>query len=132
MRTPYRKQRRSGITAIERQQPWYPLPQPLGHIRGPDRETPDRAIAREIKEELEYELSDPEYFGNFPFDGYDIYMYRIVDHNLALENLTVKEGRKGRFFSLEEVKEVACAFNCREIVIAYFNMFHFTNISPGK
>jgi 8-oxo-dGTP diphosphatase len=95
-------------------------------------ETPDIAIAREIGEEMEYELSDPEYFGNFPFDGYDIYMYRIVDHNLVPDNLTVKEGRKGRFFSLEEVKEVDCAFNCREIVIAYFNIFHSTNISPGK
>jgi len=56
-------------------------------------------------------------------------MYRIVDHNLTLDDLTVKEGRKGGFFSLEEVKEADCAFNCREIVIAYFNMFHSTNVS---
>jgi 8-oxo-dGTP diphosphatase len=91
-------------------------------------EAPEKAITREIEEELGYRLSDPEYFGNFPFDGYDIYMYRKVDRNLALEDLTVKEGQKGGFFSLEEVKKVDCAFNCKEIVIAYFSMFHFTNI----
>ena len=114
--------------------PGIPYPNRWGTFGGQieEGETPDRAIAREIREELEYEVSDPEYFGNFPFDGYDIYMYRIVDYNLALDNLTVKEGRKGKFFSLEEAKEVDCAFNCREIVIAYFNMFHSTNISPGK
>ncbi|MCX5811895.1 MAG: NUDIX domain-containing protein [Proteobacteria bacterium] len=87
-------------------------------------ETPDEAIKREIIEELECEFSNPEYFGNFPFDGYNIYMYRIIDHNLILEDLTVNEGQRGGWFSLEEVINVECAANCKEIVIAYFKMFH--------
>ena len=89
-----------------------------------DGETPEEAIVRELSEELGYELSAPEYFGNFPLDGYDIHMYRIIDHSLALDTLTVKEGQEGRFFSLEEVKDIECAANCKEIVITYFQMFH--------
>jgi 8-oxo-dGTP diphosphatase len=87
-------------------------------------ETPEEAIVRELSEELGYELSDPEYFGNFPLDGYDIHMFRIIDYSLALDSLTIKEGQEGRFLSLEEVKEIDCAANCKEIVIAYFQMFH--------
>jgi 8-oxo-dGTP diphosphatase len=87
-------------------------------------ETPEEAIIREIWEELEYELSNPEYFGNFPFDGYNIYMYKIIDRNLTLDDVTVKEGQRGMFFSLEEIRDVDCAANCKEIVIAYFQMFH--------
>jgi hypothetical protein len=51
-------------------------------------------------------------------------MYRKVDHSLVLDTLTVKEGQEGRFFSLGEVKNVECAANCKEIVIAYYQMFH--------
>jgi len=87
-------------------------------------ETPEEAIVRELDEELGYRLSSAEYFGNFPLDGYDIYMYRKIDLALALEDLTVMEGQEGRFFSLEEVKTIDCAANCREIVIAYYQMFH--------
>jgi len=93
-----------------------------GQIEG--EETPEEGIKREIWEELEYDLSHPEYFGNFPFEGYNIYMYRIVDRNLTLDNITVREGQKGGFFSLEEIRHVDCAANCREIVTAYFTIFH--------
>jgi 8-oxo-dGTP diphosphatase len=87
-------------------------------------ETPEEAIVRELDEELGYRLSGPEYFGNFPLDGYDIHMYRKIDHDLALDTLTVREGQEGRFFSLDEVKDIDCAANCNEIVIAYFRIFH--------
>ncbi|MBP1747531.1 MAG: Radical domain protein [Deltaproteobacteria bacterium] len=86
-------------------------------------ETPEQAIKREIKEELEYEASHPEYFGNFPFDGYDIYMYRIIDPNVTLDNIRVKEGQRGDFFDLEQIRYIPCAFNCRDIVIAYFSIY---------
>jgi 8-oxo-dGTP diphosphatase len=87
-------------------------------------ESPEEAIRREITEEIDYDLSHPEYFGNFPFDGYDIYMYRVVDPHITLDAVRVREGQMGGFFSLDEVRNIPCAFNCRDIVIAYFAMYH--------
>jgi 8-oxo-dGTP diphosphatase len=106
--------------------PDIPYPNCWGTFGGQieENETPEEAIVREIMEELEYKLSSQEYFGNFPFDGYDIYMYKIIDHNLTLDDITVKEGQKGGFFSLEDIQDADCATNCKEIVIAYFKMFH--------
>lgn len=106
--------------------PDIPYPNCWGTFGGQieEQETSEGAIRREIWEELGYELSDPEYFGNFLFDGYNIYIYKIVDRNLALDAITINEGQKGRFFSLEEIRDVDCAANCKEIVIAYFKMFH--------
>ena len=88
-------------------------------------ETPEEAIGREIKEELNYELRDFEFFGNFPFDGYGIYMFRKRDTDITIQDLTVREGQGGKFLTLEEVIQLSCAFNCKEIVIAYFNQRDF-------
>ena len=89
-----------------------------------DNESPEEAIKREIFEEIGYELSEPEYFGNFPFDGYNIYMYRKIDIHLKLDCIKINEGQEGRFFSMEEIRETNCAFNCKDIVFAYYEMFH--------
>ena len=87
-------------------------------------ETPEDAIKREIREELEYEIACPEYFGNFPFDGYDIYMFRLIDPDISLDNVRVKEGQRGQFFGRDEIRGIPCAANCRDIVISYFVRYH--------
>jgi len=93
-------------------------------------ETPEEAIRREIKEELNYELRNPEYLGNFPFDGYDIHMFMKRDTDITIRDLTVREGQRGEFLTLEEVIQLSCAFNCKEIVIAYFKQRNFP-INPA-
>ena len=107
--------------------PGLPYPDCWGTFGGQieEGETPEEAIRREIKEELNYELSDPEYFGNFPFDGYDIYMFRKRDANITMRHLAVREGQKGEFLTLTEVIQLPCAFNCKEIAITYFNQRDF-------
>lgn len=87
-------------------------------------ETPEQAIVREIMEELGYSLGDFDYFGNFPYDGYDIKMFRKVDPDIRVSSLAVREGQRAEFFRLVEIREIECAFNCREIVEAYYRMFH--------
>ncbi|MCX5815807.1 MAG: NUDIX domain-containing protein [Proteobacteria bacterium] len=106
--------------------PGLPYPGCWGTFGGQieEGETSEEAIRREIKEELNYELRNPEYFSNFPFDGYDIYMFRKRDAGITIQDLTVREGQKGEFLTLAEVIQSPCAFNCKEIVIAYFEMFH--------
>jgi 8-oxo-dGTP diphosphatase len=87
-------------------------------------ETSEQAVAREIMEELQYELHDPEFFGIFPFDGYDIYMFKKVVPEITMDDVVVKEGQEGAFMSLDEVLSADCAFNCKEIVAAYYARFH--------
>jgi 8-oxo-dGTP diphosphatase len=106
--------------------PDIPYPNCWGTFGGQieEGETPVEAIIREIMEELQYELLDPVLFGIFPFDGYDIYMYRKIEPNLFTKDIYVREGQRGTFLTLEEVAAADCAFNCKEIVIAYYGMFH--------
>ncbi|RJQ17083.1 NUDIX domain-containing protein [Candidatus Woesearchaeota archaeon] len=88
-----------------------------------DGETPLQAVIREIKEELDYDLKKPEHFGTFPFEKYSIFMFRKVDAQITIEQLNVREGQKGAFFSLEEIRTLPCAFNCKEIAEIYFKTF---------
>ncbi len=89
-----------------------------------DRETPEEATAREIGEEIGYDLKNSEYVGNFPYEGYDTFVFRKVDPAVRIEDLRVREGQKGEFFSREKIETIhEWAFNCGEIVEAYFRKY---------
>ncbi len=105
-----------------------PYPNCIGTFGGQIEtgESPEQAIVREIQEELGYRLADFEYLGNFPFEGYDIHMFRKVDLNLKAECLVVREGQKAVFVSEQDIIQgrYNFAFNCKEIVTAYFKKYH--------
>jgi 8-oxo-dGTP diphosphatase len=83
-------------------------------------ETPQEALRREIKEELDYNVENPELYRVYSFDGYDIYMFSTVNKKITLDDFNVREGQRARFFSRETAAKIPCAFNCREIVEDYF------------
>lgn len=89
-------------------------------------ETKEEAIYREISEEIEgYELKDPIYFGNYPFQGYDIHMFYVIDENFKLQKYKIAEGQKGIFIIEKEAQQNKhpFAFNCKEIVLDFFRQF---------
>ncbi len=91
-----------------------------------DGETPEQTIIREISEELNYDLKNPEYLGNFGFEVYDQHVFYKIDPTLQLEDLNVMEGQRGGFFNLAEIRKLPLAFNVLEIVEAYFKKYPST------
>ena len=83
-------------------------------------ETPQEALVREIKEELDYDVETPKLYRVYSFDGYDIYMFSTVNNKITLDDFDVREGQRARFFSREAAARIPCAFNCLEIVEDYF------------
>ena len=83
-------------------------------------ETPQEALVREIKEELDFDVESPELYRVYSFDGYDIYMFSKVNKKITLNDFDVREGQRAGFFSREAATRIPCAFNCRKIVEDYF------------
>ncbi|MBS3114226.1 NUDIX domain-containing protein [Candidatus Woesearchaeota archaeon] len=104
--------------------PDIPYPGCLGTFGGEidAGETPEQSIVREIWEELRYRLQDFQYFGNFPFEGYDIHMFRKVDIHIRLEDLIVREGERAVCVPERDIttNRYRFAFNCQQILAEYF------------
>ena len=83
-------------------------------------ETPQEALVREIREELNYCVESPVLYRVYSFNGYDIYMFSTIDKKTTLNDFDVREGQRAGFFSREAAAKIPCAFNCREIVEDYF------------
>jgi len=86
-------------------------------------ETPEQAIVRELREELNYDLKNPEYLGNFPFNGYAIHVFRKVDQHIN-QDIKVNEGQKAMLVSFNQIKGLKFAFNCKEIIEFYFRKYY--------
>jgi 8-oxo-dGTP pyrophosphatase MutT (NUDIX family) len=86
-------------------------------------ETPEQAIVREIKEELEYDLSNFKFFGNFPFDGYNIFIFLKEDKLLDARKLNIQEGQKIILINKNKplTSDYPFGFNCRRIIEHYLS-----------
>jgi len=92
-----------------------------GHIE--EGETPEEAIKREIKEELNYDLIDFEFCNIYFFKNYVIYIFKKTDKKIKISDLKILEGQKGEFLTLEEIKKKNCSFNDKKIIEDYFKRF---------
>ncbi|MFH1174444.1 MAG: NUDIX domain-containing protein [archaeon] len=88
-----------------------------GHLD--EGENPLTGLLREIKEELAYDLVDPFFLGRFIFDGYVVFAYGKVDN--AIDNLVVREGQRGAFYSLEEIRQLRCTPGVQDLAERYFS-----------
>ncbi len=88
-------------------------------------ETPEEALIREVKEELNFDLKDYKFFKKYECLKGDVnqnekYVY-VGRINLPIEKITLSEGERLQFFSKEKIPNVKFANILREIVMDYIN-----------
>jgi 8-oxo-dGTP diphosphatase len=92
-----------------------------GHVE--EGETPEQALVREVKEELDIDLKEYTFYRKYECltgDAYEnikyIYTGRI---NLPLEKITLLEGVRPQYFTREEIPHVKFANILKSIVMDY-------------
>jgi 8-oxo-dGTP diphosphatase len=113
------------LLALRDNKSWIPFPHHWdligGHVE--EGETPEEALIREVKEELDIDLKEYTFYKRVEClygDAYDnikyIYTGRI---NLPIEEITLLEGERARYFSKEEIPGVKFANIIKSIVMDY-------------
>ena len=94
-----------------------------GHVE--EGETPEQALVREVKEELDIDLKEYTFYKRYECltgDAYEnikyIYTGRI---NLPIEKVTLLEGVRPQYFTKEEIPHVKFANILKSIVMDYIN-----------
>jgi 8-oxo-dGTP diphosphatase len=94
-----------------------------GHVE--EGETPEEALVREAKEELDIDLKEYTFYKKYECltgDAYEnikyIYSGKI---NLPIEEITLLEGVRPQFFTREEIANVKFANILKSIVMEYIS-----------
>ena len=94
-----------------------------GHVE--DGETPEIALVREFKEELDLDLKEFKFYKKYECltgDAYEnikyIYSGKI---NLPIEKVTLLEGVRPQYFSREEIPNIKFANILKSIVMEYIS-----------
>ena len=92
-----------------------------GHVE--EGETPEEALIREVREELDFELRDYRFFKEYEClegDAYPnikyIYSGRL---NVPLQEITLLEGDRPFYFAREEIADVKLANILKSILMDY-------------
>jgi len=105
--------------------PGIPFPQHWdlfgGHVE--DSETPEEALVREVKEEMNYDLKDFKFFRRYDCLEGDAYPnIKYIYHgrfNLPAERITLLEGECVRYFTRDEIPNVKFANILTSIVMDF-------------
>lgn len=94
-----------------------------GHVE--EGETPEEALVREVKEELDIDLTDYSFYKKYECltgDAYEnikfIYTGRI---NIPLKEITLLEGVRPQYFKRSEIPAVKFANILKSIVLEYMD-----------
>jgi 8-oxo-dGTP diphosphatase len=86
-------------------------------------ETPEEALVREVKEELNFDLHDVRFFKQYDCMTGDVYpnvKYVYIGRiNKSIEQLTLQEGEQLKFFTRDEIPTVKFANILQSIVMDY-------------
>lgn len=94
-----------------------------------DGESPDAALFREVREELDYSPRDVHFFRKYDFEEYEINVFvSEVGENFESE-ITVLEGEYGKFLSEPELKaQKVLAVDW----VVLNDLFRWLNSGPGN
>ena len=115
------------LLALRDNKPGIPFPNHWdligGHVE--EGETPEEALVREVKEELNIDLKEYSFFKIYEClngDAYEntkyIYTGKI---NIPIEEITLLEGERPQYFTREEIPDVKFANIMKSIVLDYIN-----------
>ncbi|MGF1493285.1 MAG: NUDIX domain-containing protein [Microcoleaceae cyanobacterium] len=109
------------LLVLRDDKPTIPFPNtwnlPGGFLDG--TETPTACIRREMIEEIEIDLGEPELFRYYQWPDCDEYIF-WKKLNLDLAQVTLNEGQKLAYFSLEQIRRTQLAFECNQIAEDFF------------
>jgi 8-oxo-dGTP diphosphatase len=94
-----------------------------GHVE--EGETPEEALVREVKEELDIDLKEYTFYKKYECltgDAYENTKYIYYGKlNLPIGKITLLEGVRPQFFSREEIPDVKFANILKSIVMEYIS-----------
>lgn len=94
-----------------------------GHVE--EGETPEDALVREVKEELDIDLKEYSFFKIYECltgDAYENIKYIYTGKiNIPIDKITLLEGVRPKYFSKEEIPNVKFANILKSIVMDYIN-----------
>jgi 8-oxo-dGTP diphosphatase len=115
------------LLALRDNKPGIPFPNHWdligGHVE--EGETPEEALIREVKEELDIDLKEYSFFRVYECltgDAYENIKYIFTGKiNIPIEEVTLLEGERPGYFSREEIPYVKFANIIKSIVMDYIN-----------
>jgi 8-oxo-dGTP diphosphatase len=94
-----------------------------GHVE--EGETPEEALVREVKEELDIDIKEYTFYKKYECltgDAYENIKYIYTGKiNLLIEEVTLLEGVRPQYFTREEIPNVKFANILKTIVLEYIN-----------
>jgi 8-oxo-dGTP diphosphatase len=94
-----------------------------GHVE--EGETPEQALVREVKEEIDIDLKEFTFFKKFKCmtgDAYENIKYIYTGKiNIPIEEIRLLEGDRPQYFSREEIPNVNFANILKSIVMEYIS-----------
>jgi 8-oxo-dGTP diphosphatase len=122
------------LLALRDKKPGIPFPDHWdligGHVE--EGETPEQALVREVKEELNIDLLDYKFFRKYEClvgDAYENIKYIYAGRlNLPIEEITLLEGERPQYFSKDEIHNLKFANIIKSILMDYISY----NYASGK
>jgi 8-oxo-dGTP diphosphatase len=115
------------LLALRDNKPGIPFPDHWdligGHVE--EGETPEEALVREVKEELDIDLKEFSFYKKYECltgDAYENIKYIYTGKiNIPIEEVTLLEGERPQYFSRKEIPDLKFANIIKSVVMDYIN-----------